>query len=54
MAMWRFSAALGNVDAEERWKLQPPCVLKGPVSDVVVSLYGIFISCHPSACDISF
>ena len=42
IAVWKYAPALGAAgnkqEPEDRWKLQPPSVVSGPVSDLAVSL----------------
>ncbi len=44
IAMFKFSStpALTGVqqEPEDQWKLQPPCTVSGPISDIVVSERG--------------
>ena len=41
IAVWKYSPALGAAgnkqEPEDRWKLQPPSDVAGPVSDLAVS-----------------
>ena len=48
IAVWKYAPSLGAAgnkqEPEDRWKLQPPSVVSGPVSDLAVSLSS-FITC---------
>lgn len=41
IAMWKYSPAPGAAgnrqEPEDRWKLQPPCTIDGPISELAVS-----------------
>lgn len=43
VALWKYTPPYGNkkVDGEQKWKLQTPATVEGPVSQVAVS-YSLF------------